>query len=164
MTVGIDACFPECPCSCGDMGEAFDRVAKQELRTPLKLRDLCRQNVGWYCDRSIEPSGVTGWSLGKRSGLYFLWRKDDYCDRHGLFHMKALYVGKGAFAARLRNHWALKDTAEQMLIYFTYVELPNRTAKYVEQLLLDIYEFPLNVAENNGRSQLCAYFTQCEVD
>jgi hypothetical protein len=146
------------------MGDEFDRVAQQELRVPLKLHDLCRQNIGWYSDRSLEPSGVTGWGLGKRSGLYFLWHKSGYCDRHNLFHMRALYVGKGAFSARLRNHWASKDTAEQLLIYFTYVELTNRIAKYVEQLLLDIYKFPLNSAENCGTSNLCAYFTQNELD
>lgn len=146
------------------MGNAFDRIARQELRRPLKLLDLCRQNIGWYTDRSLEPSGVTGWGLGKRSGLYFLWHKDDYCDRHQLFHMRALYVGKGAFSSRLKSHWASKDTSEQLLIYFTHVQLPNRIAKYVEQLLLDTYNFPLNSSENGGEATLCAYFTQCEVD
>ena len=136
------------------MGDEFDRVAQQELRVTLKLHDLCRQNIGWYSNRSLEPSGVSGWGLGKRSGLYFLWHKNGYCDRHNLFHMRALCVDKGAFSARLRNHWASKDTAEQLLIYFTYVE----------QLLLDIYKFPLNSAENRGTANLCAYFTQNEVD
>ncbi|UDQ91173.1 hypothetical protein LJE71_09355 [Xanthobacter autotrophicus] len=164
MTVEIVSCFPDCPCSCGDMGHEFDRVAQQELRVPLKLRDLCSQKVGWYSERSLDSSGVTGWGLGKRSGLYFLWYKNGYCDRHDLFHMRALYVGKGAFSARLRNHWASKDTSEQLLIYFTYVELPNRIAKYVEQLLLDIYKFPLNSAENRGTANLCAYLAQRDVD
>lgn len=164
MTVRRNSCFPDCGCSRGDMGEAFDRIAKQEMRVPLKLTDLCRQNIGWYSDRSLEPSGVSGWGLGKRSGLYFLWHKDDYCDQHNLFHMRALYVGKGAFSARLRKHWATKDTSEEMLVYFTYVELPNRIAKYVEQLLLDIYRLPLNISENHGKATLCAYFSQCEVD
>ena len=56
------------------------------------------------------------------------------------------------------------STSEEMLVYFTYVELPNRIAKYVEQLLLDTYELPLNISENRGDRTLCAYFTQGEVD
>ena len=164
MPVHHEECFPECGCSCGDMGAAFDRITKKEMRAPLKLSELCRQNIGWYSDRSMEPSGVSDWGLGRRSGLYFLWHKDGYCDRHDLFHMRALYVGKGAFYARLRKHWASKDTSEEMLVYFTYVELPNRIAKYVEQLILDTYELPLNISENRGEGTLCAYFTQWEVD
>jgi hypothetical protein len=78
--------------------------------------------------------------------------------------MKGLYVGKGDAAKRLRHHWKTKDTAEEMIIYFTFFACENRKAKYIEQLLLDTYDLPLNRAENTGTETLCAYFTQSEVD
>lgn len=102
--------------------------------------------------------------MNGRSGLYFLWRKDACCPEHELFHMRALYVGKGVFSRRFRRHWQAQPTLDVQLVYFTYVELPNRLAKYAEQLVLDCYDMPLNRAENAGRGRLCAYFTQNEVD
>jgi hypothetical protein len=102
--------------------------------------------------------------MAKERGIYVLWHKNDYCADHELFHMSALYIGKGAIPFRLRSHWQFKSFAEQQLVYWTYVELPNRQAKYVEQLLLDTYSIPFNVSENPGTHRLCAYFSQSEVD
>ncbi|HCP82406.1 MAG TPA: hypothetical protein DIT67_12810 [Octadecabacter sp.] len=78
--------------------------------------------------------------------------------------MQALYVGKGDANKRLRHHWKTKNTEEQMLIYFTFFPCENRKAKYIELLLLDIYDLPLNKSENSGTATLCAYFSQFEVD
>lgn len=158
------ACYEGCGCNCGEVDTTFDTIAAGELVDPPRLFDICRSNIGWYTDRSIAGHHLDAWRLKARSGLYILWHKDDYCAEHAMFHMRALYVGKGAFGARMRSHWANKPTAEQMLIYFTCVELPNRMSKYVEQLLLDCYNFKLNESENGGRGTLCAHFTQCEVD
>jgi hypothetical protein len=81
-----------------------------------------------------------------------------------MFHMRALYVGKGRIGTRLRDHWKRKDFSEALLVYFTYVELSNRMSKYLEQLLLDVYDLPFNKSENPGIGIFCAHFTQCEVD
>jgi hypothetical protein len=78
--------------------------------------------------------------------------------------MRALYVGKGMIEQRLLQHWKDKDFSEEMLVYWTSLEMPNRQAKYVEQLLLDLYKFPHNKSENEGRGLLCAHFEQVEVD
>lgn len=61
-----------------------------------------------------------------------------------MFHMRALYVGKGSIPHRLQRHWANQPTAEQ--------------------LILDTYNLPFNRAENPGTANLCAYFDQAEVD
>jgi hypothetical protein len=159
-----DQCYMTCDCQCGKADRHFDVVAARELRNPKRLDDVCRQNVGWYCDKSLGEESVGRWPFMGRSGLYFLWHKDDYCAQHERFHMKALYVGKGAFSARIRSHFWAKDTSEQMLVYFTFAEMPNRLAKYTEQLLLDLYKLPLNKTENPGQGRLCAHFTQNEVD
>nr|WP_299496499.1 hypothetical protein [uncultured Rhizobium sp.] len=129
-----------------------------------KLNDLCRQNIGWYLDKTTGDSIIEEWSLGSKAGLYFLWHKEDYCAQHERYHMTALYVGKGLVSRRFANHWISKDTSKQELIYFSFVPMANRIAKYIEQLLLDIYKFPLNKAENTGTKRLCAHFTQSEVD
>lgn len=158
------ACFDQCGCSCGGDYRAFDVVADREMREPLLLDDICRRNIGWYSDRTIADAHLGDWGLKGLSGLYFLWHKDEYCPEHGLYHMRALYVGKGSIPGRLKSHWADKPTAEQMLIYFSYAVLPNRIAKYAEQLILDCYDLPFNAAENPGTGKLCAYFSQSEVD
>lgn len=144
--------------------EAFDLVATQELREPIKLEEICRENIGWYTDKSIADSYIGEWDLKGLSGLYFLWHKDDYCTLHDRFHMSALYVGKGSIPQRLQRHWANQPTEEAMIVYFTYAVLPNRIAKYVEQLILDCYNILFNRAENPGKLTLCAYFDQSEVD
>ncbi len=96
--------------------------------------------------------------------MYILWHKDDYCPSHEMFHMKALYVGKGNQATRLRAHWKTRNFSEEMLVYFSFYPTTNRIAKYIEQLLLDTYQVPHNAAENVGTARLCAYFSQWEVD
>ena len=78
--------------------------------------------------------------------------------------MRALYVGKGHVKCRLRQHWKNKNFAEQLLVYWTFLELSNRKSKYLEQLLLDLFKFGYNTNENRGQQPLLAYFTQGEVD
>jgi hypothetical protein len=78
--------------------------------------------------------------------------------------MRALYIGKGHIGNRLMAHWKQKDFSDEMLVYWTFINLPNRQAKYCEQLLLDIYKTPLNKSETTGTLHLCAHLTQCEVD
>lgn len=164
MTNIMQGCFGECQCSCGESDNEFDETAAQEMRLPVRLHTLSRQNIGWYCDRTVTDHHLDTWNLGGRSGLYLLWHKNDYCVAHQLFHMKALYAGKGRIDARFRDHWSKKATQEELLIYFTFMELENRVAKYVEQLILDIYDLPFNRSENRGRKTLCAHFSQGEVD
>lgn len=81
-----------------------------------------------------------------------------------MFHMRSLYVGKGNFLRRLISNWKTKPTHNEMLVYVTHVPLSNRVAKYIEQLLLDIFDFPYNKAENPGTRRLCAHLSPFEVD
>lgn len=157
-------CFEECDCTCGGNHGAFDNAIADETHFGITLNDVTHASIHWYMDKSIDDTGLEGVKFAERDGVYILWHKNDYCPEHELFHMKALYVGKGDAAKRLRHHWKTKNTEDEMLIYFTFFPCENRKAKYIEQLLLDIYHLPLNTAENTGREVLCAYFTQYEVD
>ena len=156
------ACFDICDCTCGTTDPEFDSVAAREMAVPVRLFDLCRSGIGWYSSRTLGDHHLDGWPPGK--GLYMLWHKDAYCPAHGLFHMRALYVGKGRFLRRLVDHWRTKPMEDEQLIYITHLALPNRIAKYVEQLLLDLYDFPYNTRENGGSGKLCAHFEQSKVD
>jgi hypothetical protein len=69
-----------------------------------------------------------------------------------MFHMRALYIGKGYIGKRLRSHWKQKDFSEEKLVYWTFLILPNRQAKYCEQLLLDLYKPARNEYEVPGLS------------
>lgn len=107
---------------------------------------------------------INDWSVDDKEGVYILWHKNEYCVEHDLFHMKGLYVGKGRIQKRIADHFFKKEFSDEMLIYFTYLELPNRISKYIEQLMLDTFRIPYNKNENTGKENLCAYFTQTEVD
>jgi hypothetical protein len=159
-------CFQEiCNCSCGDSNELWEATTNRELNSKLSLKELCHSNIGWFSDKSICDSyELADWMDSKIFGIYFLWHKDDYCPTHNLFHMKCLYVGKGQIKNRITRHFYSKDFSENMLVYFTYYDLPNRLSKYYEQLILDIFNVPFNKSENKGLNNLCMYFTQNEVD
>lgn len=158
-------CYESCTCSCGQSYAPFDKTINSETRFAWSLRLLTHSNIGWYSDKSIcDEHLIQGWGLSKKIGVYVLWHKDDYCPRHELFHLRALYVGKGHVERRLLNHWKNKDYSDEMLVYFTFLEMPNRQAKYCEQLLLDTFKVYSNRAENPGTQRLCTHFTQCEVD
>lgn len=157
-------CFEECDCFCGAYLNSFNKAILEETKLEISLQEVIHSNVSWYIDRSIDNSGLDGLLIDAPFGVYILWHKNDYCNFHERFHMKALYVGKGKPKRRVAHHWATKNTADEMLIYFTFYACSNRVSKYIEQLLLDIYDFPMNKSENSGTATLCAYFSQDEVD
>lgn len=158
-------CYSTCNCRCNGASNVFDEMLRRETRFAVDLHAICHSNIGWYSDRSLcDEHLIDDWGLSGRIGLYVLWHKDDYCATHDMFHMRALYVGKGYVQRRLLKHWQEKDFSEELLVYWTFIEMPNRQAKFCEQLLLDLYRFPFNRSENPGCHTLCANMTQEEVD
>lgn len=158
-------CHSSCSCECFEAPPHFNSSIEAETLFTWRLHDICHSNIGWYTDKTISDLHfLNKWITKGALGIYVLWHKDDYCDIHNTFHMRALYVGKGQIARRLLAHWKKKDFSEEMLVYWTYLEMPNRQAKYCEQLLLDIYNVPLNKAESAGKLSLCTHFKQSEVD
>ena len=159
------SCYSCCSCECLKTPLDFDAAIAAETRFTWRLHDVCHSNIGWYTDKTISDQHlIKDWIAKDAIGAYVLWHKDEYCEIHGMFHMRALYVGKGQIGKRLLTHWKGKDFSEEMLVYWTFLEMPNRQAKYCEQLLLDTYRVPLNKAESTGELLLCAHFTQTEVD
>lgn len=159
------SCYSCCSCECLKTPLDFDAVVAAKTRFTWLLHDVCHTNIGWYTDKTISDQHfLEDWIAKNAFGVYVLWHKDDYCEIHGMFHMRALYVGKGQIGKRLLAHWKEKNFSEEMLVYWTFLEMPNREAKYCEQLLLDTYRAPLNKAESIGELLLCAHFTQTEVD
>jgi hypothetical protein len=157
-------CYEVCDCECGDEDELFDRIRTSETNFAPTLYDLCHSNIGWYNDKSLCDAHLGAFGLSRALGVYVLWHKDGYCAEHDMFHMRALYVGKGALHSRLYDHYRRKDFSKELLVYWTYLELPNRIAKYYEQLILDTYALPKNKQESTGDAQLCAHFTQAQAD
>lgn len=93
--------------------------------------------------------------LRGKNGLYHLWIDYDNCDEHETHTMLGVYVGKGMAESRILAHIKEKWPDEQLL-YVGFYECPNRIAKYLEQLFLDIYKFHLNTNENPGTESLFA--------
>lgn len=159
-------CFEDvCGCSCENEIEQFQSILSSETNFNISNHQLFHSNIGWFSDKEIAGYDhfLGDWKID-RFGIYFLWHKDSYCPVHDLFHMKCLYVGKGYIKNRIIEHFKKKNFSEEMLVYFTYLQLPNRKAKYLEQLILDIFNIPNNTSENSGKEKLCRYFNQSEVD
>lgn len=155
-------CFPHCSCNCRTTDSSFDSILATETSFGITVEQLATSNIGWFCN--FDDLRYCNWQISKLSGVYALWHKDEYCPQHKLYHCKALYVGKGFVQSRIFNHAQKKDFGSADLVYFSYIEVLNRQAKYIEQLLLDLYDFPLNISENSGRAKLCLYLTQSAVD
>jgi hypothetical protein len=101
-----------------------------------------------------------------------------------------MYVGKGAALTRvlehtsdgrLENEGELLDRKALMAFekrrggdrkkkkerlradvpyWITFFECENRIAKYIEQLFLDVYQFPVNKNENPGKGELWASWVE----
>ena len=74
--IDVRICF-DCGCSCGAVDTSFNELAAAELRSPPLLDDLCRTNIAYYCDQTIDDVLVRDWPLKGRSGVYILWHKDE---------------------------------------------------------------------------------------
>jgi hypothetical protein len=137
----------------------------------LSLRDLLRR-------------------LGNKVGVYHIWQYEDFCDVHQRQNLYCVYVGKGAALTRLLDHMSensleqedgpLDSEAMKALerrratdrrkkrekfradepYWISFFECENRIAKYVEQLFLDVYHFPINTNENPGQEQLWASWSE----
>ncbi|BFP41168.1 hypothetical protein FGF1_20130 [Flavobacteriaceae bacterium GF1] len=159
-------CFPDvCDCTCNQPYNEFESIISKEISFPFSFDELCHSNIGWFTDEKIcNDHHLNDWIDASCYGIYLLWHKDDYCATHNMFHMKGLYVGKGNIKNRIISHFKKKDFSNEMIVYFTFIEMINRRAKFLEQLLLDHFNFPFNKNENNGKKKLCSYFSQIEVD
>jgi hypothetical protein len=155
-------CFELCSCACGVEGGRFDQIVASETYFGLTMRELAHSNIGWFV--GYPDPCFNDWRMSNEQGVYLLWEKDDYCLIHEQYHCKALYVGKGAVKARIWEHSRTKRFSEDEVTYFTFVFMDNRKAKYIEQVVLDLFDLPLNKAENSGKDRLCSYLDQGEVD
>lgn len=98
--------------------------------------------------------------LGKRIGVYHIWLyENEYCDDHGMYFLRCIYVGKGSVRDRIKDHIKSRLTANEIL-YISFYECENRIAKYVEQLFLDKYKPELNVEEKYGEFDLFARWSE----
>ncbi len=157
---------PESNCTCPlmDDGALFMQIMEAETKFSLPLRTISRNNLFSYVAKSHTDWATNRFRFREAFGVYVIWFDRDYCPVHGMNIMEAMYVGKGDIRLRIRSHHETKNIEQQLIAYVSYVVLPNRQAKYVEQLLLDIYNFPLNSQESSGSLRLYALFDDGELD
>jgi hypothetical protein len=137
----------------------------------------------------LELKDLVGGLRGSM-GVYHIWRDDDFCDIHQLHNLECVYVGKGKAHTRMLDHMTdslaeeaarrdpdamaalekrraedRKKKKERFLwdeaYWITFFECENRVAKYLEQLFLDTYHFPVNSNENPGKGELWASWEGC---
>lgn len=159
------ACFEECGCICYNWAAdvEFDQAIAAETRMNLTLRRLVETHAGWYSDGEQERANNDVSRLGLRNvpGVYIIWRQADYCSEHDAEHLRAFYVGKAgsSIEARLKVHQMNKQVNKILMTEVSIWQGPNRLAKYLEQLLLDLYFFPLNGHEMRGTRLLCHHIS-----
>lgn len=105
--------------------------------------------------------------LDRVSGVYVIWMLDDYCEEHRKEVYRTIYVGKAGLSvqSRLFRHQAKKGLVGDALNpHVTVRETSNRVAKYVEQVLLDLFDFDGNTTENCGTRPLLVALPLSEWD
>lgn len=147
-------------CECESLKhDRFDSVSNKELCENIAVHDVFNSS---YCvmisvEHIDEKEGLTAHEtladLKGKMGVYGLWAHQTDCYEHDMHRMVCLYVGKGWALGRIKGHIFDKWPGTQLL-YVTFYECENRIAKYIEQLLLDSYGFPLNSEENSGEGLL----------
>jgi hypothetical protein len=180
-------------CRCPrDPYTGFDALIRRELVLPLSVDLIVNQSK--FCTMiqkdSVEVLDELSLrdllhGLGKRVGVYHLWKDEDSCDVHSLRNLQCIYVGKGSALTRLLDHMSDALSKDEGLVdpetvkavekrraddrkrkrerfcahepyWISFFDCENRIAKYVEQLFLDIYRFPVNTNENSGVEELWA--------
>lgn len=149
-----------CEYDCLDLAShrLFNAAIAAETNFGVTLADLLGNHDGWY----LEPAEdgirkfVKSLGLDKESGVYVLWRALGYCDVHNKEVYDAVYVGKTGIGigTRLRVHLDAKALGGGMPVEVTTWRGINRQAKFVEQLLLDIFAIEANSQENSGSLRL----------
>lgn len=158
-------CFEDCECTCYDWNQdsPFNRAIESETRLDITLRRLLGSHVGWYHDgQGRRANGdINSMALKNVSGVYILWQQDGYCSEHDAEHLRAYYVGRSgsSIATRLKRHQTSKQVNEVLTTEVSVWQGPSRLAKYLEQLLLDLYRFPLNGNEMRGMHALCHHIS-----
>jgi len=146
----------------------FHRIVNAEMKKPVTIYEIVNQD---YCASTLNlpsedefnkftlnPNQVFS-GLNGKVGIYQLWEETGYCgDHQDQRKIECTYVGKTgsrkvSVSGRIKNH--LKDKWRRgETMYVTYYSCINRTAKYLEQVLLDVYKFEHNGHENPGREVL----------
>jgi hypothetical protein len=168
----------ECRCP-PDPYVRFDAVIKSEFALPLTAHHIV--NDSKFCTMiqkdTFHKTSFTNLAiddltlrdvlrgLDNKIGVYHIWTDDDFCEEHQRRNLECVYAGKGDALTRLMNHAKHPDRlVADMPYWITFFECKNRVAKYIEQLFLDIYNFPENTNENPGTDKLWASWTSERYD
>lgn len=135
--------------------DEFDRFVKAETTFGLPFMEMLKSGAIFRC---VNMEGFNKFikfdCIKEQIGLYMLWEETDH-QLPGKHQMKCVYVGKGTVESRLYSHIA-KKLAKDESWHATFFECKNRIAKYLEQLLLDLYKPELNKDEVYGTVPLLA--------
>lgn len=161
------------PYDCGSNNhDLFDDIAKEELAKNVTVEsvmissgysisiaiDIVEEYSGFFLSVSEHLR-----DLKDRMGVYALWKHENRCTEHEMNKMLCLYVGKGKVQRRIRSHIISKWDKDDLL-YISFYDCDNRIAKYIEQLFLDKYDFPLNSEENTGTEKLWCDWNDERID
>ena len=146
--------------------QRFDDVASNELKNPIFADELLNEGQ-YHIQISLEHISDDEEAklihylsyLRNTFGIYFIWRDETFrCDDHDRNILRCMYVGKGDIEPRIRSHLSEKAELADQLLYVSAYPCENRVAKYLEQLFLDTWNFPLNDAENTGSEILFGFW------
>ncbi|PRC94316.1 hypothetical protein [Solimicrobium silvestre] len=157
MTMASCEYADEVPCKSNNYA-FFDDVCANELINAVTVDQII--NLSKFCTSipldfiENDPTDVLKFNklltrAKDKVGVYHLWVENSRCSDHKIYSMLCVYVGKGDILDRVKEH--TKEKYEnQGLLHLSFYECENRIAKYLEQLFLDIYDFPMNHKENKN--------------
>jgi hypothetical protein len=141
---------------------AFNNICEKELKGSWRAESFANRDLYFYrvdthanwesegdeCSLFETPSVQLG-KLNGKFGVYHIWFDHGLASTQKDHIFQAVYVGKGHLNVRLKKQVA-RYLGDLGTVFITVRECENRVAKYLEQLFLDTFDFPLNNAENTG--------------
>ncbi|UOE86755.1 hypothetical protein [Vibrio splendidus] len=138
----------------------INRIIYEELTLNIKIENVVSSNiVAWNPNFEENYSTVEDLSFkdilgdyNKGIGIYMIWEVVENISHQNSYKLECVYVGKGHVEDRMLVHNG-KMSSNQCDFFISFYQCKNRIAKYLEQLILDLYPVRLNKAENTAKTK-----------
>lgn len=136
----------------------FDEFIRNETKIAMGFVEILSKGAIFACTNMEEFDPIISLErISDKVGLYMHWVEyDSATDNEHV--MECVYVGKGNVQMRSYDH-ATNKIPQGESVHVTFFECENRIAKYLEQLILDLYRPRCNEHEVYGTEPLRSIWT-----
>ncbi|EGU9031301.1 hypothetical protein GA076_24035 [Vibrio parahaemolyticus] len=130
----------------------------QRLYLPMKVNNQFHDDSDLTLHETLSL-------IGNKTGVYTFWVVQDQCITHNQYKLRLVYVGKAGsdagVSARIKSQLKRGEDFDDNF-FISFYECKNRTAKFIEQLVLDSYFVPYNREENPRHDPYMHMYINCE--